>query len=97
MLPSNTEGFSLTLPEAMACGVPAITSANSSLGEVANGYAHTLEDINLESLSEAMGQVLCDRELHEKLKQQGLERAKDLRWDKCARKTLAILQQVVSA
>ena len=96
VLPSNTEGFSLTLPEAMACGVPAITSANSSLGEVANGYAHTLDDITVASLSHAIGQVLSDCELHQRLSKQGLKRAEDLRWDECARKTLAIVERVMS-
>ncbi|MCR8915764.1 glycosyltransferase family 4 protein [Marinobacter panjinensis] len=97
VMPANTEGFSLTLPEAMACGVPAITSASSSLGEVANGYAHTLDHIDEENLSAAIAEVLTDRQLHKKLKERGLERAKELRWDKCAKKTLAVLRQVAES
>lgn len=94
VMPSNTEGFSLTLPEAMACGVPAITSASSSLGEVANGYAHTLDHVEEENLSEAIAEVLTNRQLHQNLRERGLERARELRWDECARKTLLVLRQV---
>lgn len=97
VMPANTEGFSLTLPEAMACGVPAITSANSSLGEVANGYAHTLDHIEEENLSAAIAEVLTDRQLHQTLKERGLKRAKELRWDECAKKTLAVLRQVAES
>ena len=97
VMPANTEGFSLTLPEAMACGVPAITSASSSLGEVANGYAYTLDFINEDNLSSAIAEVLTDRELHQQLRARGLERAKGLRWDECARKTLEVLRQVAES
>jgi glycosyltransferase involved in cell wall biosynthesis len=97
VMPSNTEGFSLTLPEAMACGVPAITSASSSLGEVANGYAYTLDHVEQNNLSRAIAEVLTDRKLHKKLKERGLMRAQDLRWDMCAKKTLDVLRQVAES
>lgn len=96
VLPSFTEGFSLTLAEAMACGAPVITSSQSSLGEVANGYGITLDELNEESLAEAITKVLVNPELRSQLAQLSLERGKELRWEETARKTLDILKRVAN-
>lgn len=94
IMPSSSEGFSLTLAEAMSCGLPVITSNSSALGEVANGYALTLDELTEDTLAEAMSKVLNDSELNKKLRINSLERAKSLRWEHTARKTLSILQTV---
>jgi glycosyltransferase involved in cell wall biosynthesis len=96
VLPSSSDGFSLTLAEALSCGTPAITVNCSALGEVAHGYALTIETPNLEDLTHAIGSVLSSPELARTLRTKGLERATELRWDRTARRTLDVLRQVAS-
>ncbi len=96
VLPSSSDGFSLTLAEALSCGTPAITVNCSALGEVAHGYALTIETANLEDLTNAIGSVLRDPDKARTLRTRGLERAKELKWDLTARKTLDVLRQVAS-
>lgn len=97
VLPSSSEGFSLTLVEAMSCGTPAITTNRAALGEVANGYALTLEEPTVEALAEAMRSVLGDPALRESLRARGLERARQFRWETTARRTLDILRRVAES
>jgi glycosyltransferase involved in cell wall biosynthesis len=96
VLPSSSDGFSLTLAEALSCGTPAITVNCSALGEVAHGYALTIETPDLQDLTHAIGSVLSNPELARTLRTKGLERAKELRWDRTARRTLDVLRQVAS-
>jgi glycosyltransferase involved in cell wall biosynthesis len=94
VLPSLTEGFSLTLAEAMACGTPVITVNRAALGEVAYGYALTIEEPTVEALTEAIRRVLSDAALRAELSRSGLERARQLRWPEAARRTLEVLRRV---
>jgi glycosyltransferase involved in cell wall biosynthesis len=94
VLPSSTEGFSLTLAEAMACGTPVITVNRAALGEVAYGHAMTIEEPTVQALTDAMRCVLGDAALRAELSRKGLERARLLRWPAAARRTLEVLRRV---
>jgi glycosyltransferase involved in cell wall biosynthesis len=95
VLPSFTEGFSLTLAEAMACGLPVITSSGSSLGEVANGYGYTLDKPDdIEALTHAITEILTDNDLKSNLRQKSLERAGSLHWRTTAKNTLDVLREL---
>jgi glycosyltransferase involved in cell wall biosynthesis len=96
VLPSRSEGFSLTLAEALSCGTPVVTVNSAGLGEVAFGYAETIDTPELGALTNAIGAVLADPRKAAELRAKGLERAKDLRWDRTARQTLDVLRQVAS-
>jgi glycosyltransferase involved in cell wall biosynthesis len=96
VLPSSSEGFSLTMAEAMACGLPVVTVNRAALGEVAHGFALTLEQPEVGALADAIYQVITDTALAERLRQRSLERSRDLRWEVTARRTLAVLRQVAA-
>jgi glycosyltransferase involved in cell wall biosynthesis len=92
--PSAYDGFSLTLVEAMACGVPAVTVRRAALTEIANGSALMVEEPTVEALTEAMERGLLDPELRTSLRARGLERARALQWKQTAQATLDVLRCV---
>lgn len=84
---SICEGFGLPVVEAMACGVPVLTSNNSSLGEIAQGAAVLVNPFDIKDISRGLQQIL-EQENREKLIQRGYERIERFTWEKTAGKTL---------
>ena len=96
VLPSSSDGFSLTLAEAMSCGTPVVTVNVAALGEVAHGYGLTIEVPEVEALAAAMYKVISDPGTSRTLRAASLERARLLRWDSTAQRTLDVLRQVAA-
>ncbi|MDD2753593.1 MAG: glycosyltransferase family 1 protein [Candidatus Portnoybacteria bacterium] len=89
--PSFFEGFGFPPLEAMACGVPTITSHTSSFPEVVGDSALMVDPYNYDEIAWAMKEVLRDDNLKNDLIANGLERVKNFSWDKCAKETLEFL------
>jgi glycosyltransferase involved in cell wall biosynthesis len=90
--PSFYEGFGYPPLEAMACGVPVITSNTSSLPEVVGDAGIMVDPRDEAALAASIQRVLEDRELQARLSLKGLEQAARFRWQTTADETLAILE-----
>ena len=86
--PSIEEGFGFPPLEAMAAGVPTVSSDTSSLRENLAGAAELVAPTDVGALTAALKRVLGDEKLRGKLRRAGLERAQSFRWDESARSTL---------
>jgi len=93
--PSLYEGFGFQVVEAMACGVPVITSNVTSLPEVVGDAGILVDPGDVEGLASAMVRVLTNSELQESMRQKSLKRARFFSWDKLARETLEVYNQVL--
>ncbi|MBT6048692.1 MAG: glycosyltransferase family 4 protein, partial [Candidatus Scalindua sp.] len=94
--PSLYEGFGLPPLEAMACGVPVITSNTSSLPEVIGDAGIMVDPTDINSLCESMYILLKDKELWNRMRNMGLERSKLFSWDNTAEKILKVYDEVLS-
>lgn len=94
LYPSLRESFGLPILEAMACGVPVITSDASALPEVAGGAARLIQPESAREIGEAIMEVLADSSLIESYKQKGLARASQFSWEKSAQKLVALYSQI---
>ncbi len=93
VMPSLYEGFGLPVLEAMACGCPVVTSANSSLKEIAGEAAIFVEPQDPQSIAEGLKKAL-DPQSREGMKTKGFTQAKKFSWEKTARETLAIYRKI---
>ena len=94
--PSLYEGFGLPPLEAMACGVPVITSDTSSLPEVVGDAGLTVPPDQTSALSEALHRVLSDGVLRATLSEKGLARAVKFSWAESARQTAAVYRAAIA-
>jgi glycosyltransferase involved in cell wall biosynthesis len=93
--PSLYEGFGLPPLEAMACGCPVVVSRAACLPEVCGEAAYYVDPEDVSSITEGINRVLSEEALKKSLISSGLERAKLFSWEKTARKTLDVFEEVM--
>ena len=96
LYPSNMEAFPIPVTEALACGVPIVTSNAYGLREVAGEAAILVDPQDPSQVAQALTDLLGDSALREKMAARSLERAAAFTWDRCAGRTLEILESVAA-
>ncbi|SMG01416.1 glycosyl transferase, group 1 family protein, putative [Burkholderia singularis] len=92
-MPSFYEGFGLPVLEALASGVPTLTSDRSSLPEVAGGAAWLVAPDDHSALLQGVEHVLCDETWRAAAVERGIAVAAGMTWERCARGTLAVCRR----
>ena len=92
--PSYYEGFGLPLIEAMATGIPIVTSNLSSMPEVAGPAALLVSPANYRAIAEALVTLDRDEALRARLIAEGHKRVACFSWSKCAQATLAVYREL---
>ncbi|MDB5228835.1 MAG: hypothetical protein JWN78_3028 [Bacteroidota bacterium] len=85
IFPSIHESFGMPLLEAMACGVPVITSNTTACPEVCDHAGIFVDPLSVSEIQSAIEKIMQDKELHDQLSKNALERTKDFSWEKTAR------------
>ncbi len=95
--PSLFEGVGLPVMEAMAAGTPVITSAATSMPEIAGGAARLVDPENESEIAAAMAELADDPALREKMGSDGRRRAMDFTCEEAGRRTLRIYTELKSS
>ncbi|OGH42870.1 MAG: hypothetical protein A3B53_02375 [Candidatus Levybacteria bacterium RIFCSPLOWO2_01_FULL_42_15] len=94
ILPSLYEGFGLPVLEAMSYGCPVITSNVSSLPEVGGDAVLYVDPLSTSDICEKMRMIFLDEKLRAELQKKGYEQVKKFNWEKTAKQTLDILENL---
>lgn len=90
LYPSLRESFGLPILEAMACGVPVITSNTSAMPEVAGDAALFVDPADHLDIKNSIVKLLQNEKLHQELAIKGLKRASTFTWKAAAEQLLQI-------
>jgi len=84
LYPSYREGFGIPILEGFASKLPVISSATSSMREVADDAAVLVEPTDYKEIKNAIHTIYSIRNLRENLIIKGLQRVKNFSWEKMA-------------
>lgn len=96
LYPSNQEAFPIPITEAMTCGTPLVTSRANGLLELAGDAALLVNPADADEIAATVQRVLSDPALAVQLSEAGLKRSVMFSWERCARNTLAVLEDAVA-
>jgi glycosyltransferase involved in cell wall biosynthesis len=94
--PSLYEGFGIPVAEALACGVPVVTSNVSSLPEAGARLALTVDPHDKEALAAAFYKVLTDDYIRERCRTQAAAVAKQFSARTMVEQTIAVYEQAAA-
>ncbi|MEI7662524.1 MAG: glycosyltransferase family 1 protein [Bacteroidota bacterium] len=94
LYPSLRESFGIPMLEAMACGVPVITSNTSSMPEVAGDAAFIIDPFKPEEITKALLLLTGNNELRAELIAKGFIQAAKFSWKSMAENVLKIYREI---
>lgn len=94
LYPSLRESFGIPMLEAMACGVPVISSNTSSMPEVGGDAACFIDPFQPRQISDAIQLILSDDKLKNDLVKKGFRNAKKYSWKAMAEHVLSIYKSL---
>lgn len=95
LYPSLRESFGIPVLEAMACGVPVITSNTSSLPEVAGDAAILVNPNKPEEIAGAISRLIENSALCSELVEKGYKQSAKFSWKAMASRVFEIYKEVV--
>lgn len=96
VFPSLSEGFGLPGIEAMIHGAPVVSSSATCLPEVYGDAAHYFDPLDVQSMADAINEVLTDKQLRQRLVQAGRSQAAKYSWKHMAQQTLAVYDHALN-
>jgi glycosyltransferase involved in cell wall biosynthesis len=94
VFPSLYEGFGLPALDAMALGIPVISTNRAYLPEVCGDGALMIDPMSIDDMAEKIELVATRPDLRKELAQRGMRNAQRFSWEKTAEITLRVYEEV---
>lgn len=93
--PTWAEGFGMPLLEAMASGIPVVSSNSTSIPEVVGDAGLLVDPADTAALSAALRRLLDDPALRAELARRGLQQARRFQWQQAAEEAARVFQRLL--